>query len=168
MHYVSWDRTDRDAPVLLAEAGPEVLGRFTADRAVVGTETWELTSHPESGAVATRDGAEIIRANGPLKRAQQVDVEIEGQRYTLVPETSKEWIVDDAAGNKVAQFTQDHNGVRKAILEFEGDTDLPLTHIAGLAWISREVLEARKMVSSTSLIALLGFLSVFIVIVVLL
>ena len=26
MHYVSWDRTDRDAPKLLAEDGPEVLG----------------------------------------------------------------------------------------------------------------------------------------------
>lgn len=162
MHYVSWDRTQRDAPKLLAEAGPEVLGTFTYDRAQVGGEEWELSSHPESGAIATRGGVEIVRAAGSLKRAKRIDVDIEGQHFTLVPENSKEWIVDDAAGNKVAQFTQDHNGVRKAILEFEGDTDLPLTQVAGLAWVTRTVLESRKMVNSTALIAFLVFLSIFI------
>ncbi|OEY04250.1 hypothetical protein [Corynebacterium sp. Marseille-P4321] len=168
MHYVSWDRTDRDAPKLLAEAGPEVLGRFTHERAEVGGEVWELNAVPDSGAVATRGGEEIVRATGRFTRAEPVEVVIEGQRYSLVPETSKEWIVDDAAGNKVAQFTQDHNGVRKAILEFEGETDLPLTQVAGLAWVTREVLEARKMLNSNALIGFLVFLSLFVVAVVLL
>ena len=75
------------------------------------------------------------------------------------------WIVDDAAGNKVAQFTQDHNGVRRAILEFEGETQLPATDIAALAWVSREVLETKKMINSTVLIAFLVFLSIFVVVV---
>ena len=40
MHYVSWDRTDRDAPKLLAEAGPE-------ERIVAIEDTLELTpDHP--------------------------------------------------------------------------------------------------------------------------
>ena len=74
-------------------------------------------------------------------------------------------MVEGPDGEKVAQFTQDHNGVRKAILEFEGETDLPPTHIAGLAWLSRSVLEARKMANSTALIATLVFLSLFVVVV---
>ncbi len=165
MHYVSWDRTNRDAPVLLAEAGPDVLGTFTHDRARVGAQEWSLVAHPESGAVATRGGEEIIRATGSLRRAKQIDAVIFGDTFHLVPENSKEWIVDDAHGNKVAQFTQDHNGVRKAILEFEGETDLPLEQVVGLAWVTREVLEARKMSSSKALIAFLVFLSAFTVIV---
>ena len=168
MHYVSWDRTDRDAPKLLAEAGPEVLGVFAHDHAIVDGEKWQLVSHPESGAVVTRGGEEIVRTRDSLKRAKRIDLTIEGNAYSFIPETSKNWVVENARGEKVAQFTQDHNGVRKAILEFEGETDLPLTHIAGLAWLSRAVLESRKMVNSTALIGTLVFLSAFIVLVALL
>ena len=46
MHYVSWDRTDRDNLKLLAEAGPEVLGVFTHERANVGGEQWDLVASP--------------------------------------------------------------------------------------------------------------------------
>ena len=58
--------------------------------------------------------------------------------------------------------------MRKAILEFEGETALPPAHVAGLAWLTRCVLEARKMVTSTALIATLVFLSLFTVVVVVL
>lgn len=83
----------------------------------------------------------------------------------MVAETSKNWIIDDAAGQKVGQFTSDHNGVRRAILEFEGETQLAPVDIVALAWASRLVLEARKMNNSTALIAFLVLLSVFIVVV---
>ncbi|WP_291314157.1 hypothetical protein [Corynebacterium sp. UBA2622] len=169
MHYVSWDRSDRDNLKLLAEDGPEVLGVFTDERAEVGQgedrEEWDLVASAESGAVATRGGNEIVRASSSLKRSKQIPVDIEGRGYTLISETSKNWIIDDAAGEKVGQFTQDHNGVRKAILEFEGETTLPLTDIAGLAWLSREVLETKKMLNSNALIAFLVFLSLFVVVV---
>lgn len=165
MHYVSWDRSDRDNLKLLAENGPEVLAVFTPERATVGTEQWELVSAPESGAVATRAGREIVRATGSLKRDKNIAVDVEGRRYKLVNEWSKNWIIDDAEGAKVAQFTQDHNGVRRAIVEFEGETRLPTTDIVALAWVSREVLETKKMINSTALIAFLVFLSIFIVVV---
>ena len=74
-------------------------------------------------------------------------------------------MVEGPDGEKVAQFTQDHNGVRKAILEFEGETHLPPVQVAGLAWLTRCVLEARKMANSTALIATLVFLSLFVVVV---
>ncbi|WKD57259.1 hypothetical protein CAPI_03485 [Corynebacterium capitovis DSM 44611] len=169
MHYVSWDRSDKDNLKLLAEAGPEVLGVFTADTAEVGPEgdreTWNLVASPESGAVAERAGVEIVRTRDSLRRAKTLDVDVEGRSYRLVAETAKNWIIDDAAGQKVAQFSQDHNGVRKAILEFEGDTDLQPTDVAALAWISREVLETKKMLNSNALIAFLVFLSLFVVVV---
>lgn len=165
MHYVSWDRTNRDAPKLLAEDGPDVLGVFEHDRAIVCGQSWELTAHAESGALATCGGEEIVRTSDSLKRAKRIDAVVDGTPYALIPETSKNWVVEGPDGEKVAQFTQDHNGVRKAILEFEGETDLPPTHIAGLAWLSRSVLEARKMANSTALIATLVFLSLFVVVV---
>ena len=161
MHYVSWDRTNRDALKLLAEDGPDILGVFEHDRAIVCGQHWELTSHPETGAVATSGDREIVRTSDSLKRAKRIDVLVEDTPYAFIPETSKNWVVEGPDGDKVAQFTQDHNGVRKAILEFEGDTALPPTHVAGLAWLSRSVLEARKMVTSTALIATLVFLSLF-------
>jgi len=165
MHYVSWDRTNRDAPKLLAEDGPDVLGVFEHDRAIVCGQSWDLTAHAESGALATCGGEEIVRTSDSLKRAKRIDAVVDGTPYALIPETSKNWVVEGPDGEKVAQFTQDHNGVRKAILEFEGETDLPPTHIAGLAWLSRSVLEARKMANSTALIATLVFLSLFVVVV---
>ncbi|MEX3504891.1 hypothetical protein [Corynebacterium sp. LK2510] len=165
MKYVSWDRSDKNNLALLAEAGPEIIGTFTHERARVGDEVWELVTSPESGAVATRDGVEIVRTQDSLKRAKTLNVNVEGRGYQLVNEGAKNWIIDDAAGEKVAQFTQDHNGVRRAILEFEGETSLPVTDIAALAWISREVLEAKKMLNSNALIAFLVFLSVFVVVV---
>lgn len=161
MHYVSWDRTNRDALKLLAEDGPDILGVFEHDRAIVCGQHWELTSHPETGAVATSGDREIVRTSDSLKRAKRIDVLVEDTPYAFIPETSKNWVVEGPDGAKVAQFTQDHNGVRKAILEFEGETALPPTHVAGLAWLSRSVLEARKMVTSTALIATLVFLSLF-------
>lgn len=164
MHYVSWDRADREAPVLLAEDGPNALASFTHERAeLTSGEVWELITTPEGGAVATKDGHEIVRADGSLRRDKQIPVTVDDRRYVLVAETSKNWIIDDAHGQKVAQFTSDHNGVRRSILEFEGETDLDRVDIVALAWVSRLVLEARKMINSTALIAFLVLLSVFIV-----
>ena len=49
--------------------------------------------------------------------------------------------------------------MRKAILEFEGETHLPLTDIAGLAWLSRSLTEARQVQSANVLIATLTLMS---------
>ena len=50
---------------------------------------------------ATRAGEEIVRATGSLKRDKNIPVTVEGRGYALVNEWSKNWIVDDAAGDKV-------------------------------------------------------------------
>ena len=76
MHYVSWDRANRDEPKLLAEDGPEVLGIFEHDRAIVSGQHWELTSSPDAGAVATCGGREVERTNQRLSRAKRIDVAV--------------------------------------------------------------------------------------------
>ena len=134
MHYVSWDRTDRDAPKLLAEAGPETLAEFRHDSATLSDgSTWTLISTPEAGAKATvaETGQELVSAPASLKRDKQIPVMIGGEPYTLIAESSKNWIIDDANGNKVAQFTSDHNGVRRSVLESTPRANLP-THRAQL------------------------------------
>lgn len=164
MHYVSWDRADREAPVLVVEDGPNALAKFTHERAeLTSGEVWQLITTPEGGAVARHDDRDVVRADGSLRRDKQIPVTVDDRRYVLVAETSKNWIIDDEQGQKVAQFTSDHNGVRRAILEFEGETDLAGVDIVALAWVSRLVLEARKMINSTALIAFLVLLSAFIV-----
>ncbi|SIS50270.1 hypothetical protein SAMN05444817_10968 [Corynebacterium appendicis CIP 107643] len=165
MHYVSWDRADREAPVLVVEDGPNALAKFTHERAeLTSGEVWQLVTTPEGGAVARADdGRDVVRADGSLRRDKQIPVTVGDRRYVLVAESSKNWIIDDEQGQKVAQFTSDHNGVRRSILEFEGETDLDRVDIVALAWVSRLVLEARKMINSTALIAFLVLLSVFIV-----
>lgn len=166
MHYVSWDRADREAPVLLVEEGSNALAKFTHERAeLTSGEVWDLVTTPEGGAVATEGGREVVRADGSLRRDKQIPVIVEGRRYVLVGETSKNWIIDDAQGEKVGQFTSDHSGVRRAILEFEGETTLAPVDVIALAWVSRLVLEARKTINSTALIGFLVLLSVFIVLV---
>lgn len=167
MHWVSWDRTDRDNPKLLAEAGPEVLAEFSPDSALVDGVRWDTAATPVSGAVARVDGREIVRS-GAWKGSREVPVVVDGREYVMVNEDSSDWIIDNAAGNKVAQFSGKDHGVRKANLEFEGETDLPLTDIVALAWVSRMALEHKTMGMSKALIATLVLLSVVVVLVFLL
>ncbi|MHA2789483.1 hypothetical protein ACXZ66_10105 [Corynebacterium sp. S7] len=164
MHWVSWDRTDRDKPRLLVEDGPETLAIFDDRSALVNGERWDLAYTEVSGAVATVDGKEIVRS-GPTKREKNIPVNVEGRNYMLVNEESTDWIIDDERGEKVAQFSGKKQGVRKANLEFEGETELPLNDIVALAWVSRLALERKTMGTNNALIATLVLLSLVVIIV---
>ncbi|SES29569.1 hypothetical protein [Corynebacterium cystitidis] len=164
MHWVSWDRTDRDNPRLLAEAGPEVLAEFSSDSARVDGVRWDLAATPVSGAVARVDGVELMRS-GAWKRNKEVPVVVDGRDYLMINEDGSDWIIDDARGEKVAQFSGKNHGVRMANLEFEGETDLPLTDVVALAWVSRLALENKTMGTSKALIATLVLLSIVAVLV---
>lgn len=160
MHYTSWDRTDTDAPVLLAEAGPDVLGRFTAEDASVDGKVWGLAFDKEKGARATLPDGRVLDAPGNFGRDKTLDVTFGDRSFTFTNESSDNWIVEDEAGEKIAQFSGGANGVRKAILEFEGETDLPVEAVAGLSWVARLVLESRLGRSSLVLIATLALFTV--------
>ena len=85
---------------------------------------------------------------------------IGNRSFVLVNEASNNWIVDDENGTKVAQFSGGNNGVRKAILEFEGATDLPRDAVVGLSWLARLALEQRLSRTSTVVIATLALMTV--------
>lgn len=160
MKYTSWDRTDRDAPVLLAEAGPQELGRFTDETAAVNGSTWALAHHEDTGAYASLADGRVFRADGDLRKDKTITVDLAGRVFTFVNESSNNWIIDDADGTKIGQFSGGDNGVRKAILEFEDGVALPVEEVAALSWFARLILEARLTKGSTALIATLILMSV--------
>lgn len=159
MHFTSWDRSDKDAPVLLIEDGPESLGRFSADTATVDGQTWALNFDKETGAQATLEGVEVVHAEGNFRTAKAITATVGEQAFTFVAESAHNWIIDDAEGNKVGQFSSGGNGVRQAVLEFEGEAALPTAQVVGLSWIARLILESRLNRSSTSLIGTLVVMS---------
>ena len=161
MHYVSWDRTNRDALKLLAEDGPDILGVFEHDRAIVCGQHWELTSHPETGAVATSGGREIVRTSDSLKRAKRIDVLVEDTPYAFIPETSKNWVVEGPDATRSPSSPRTTTACARPSSSSRGIPPCRPPTSPGLAWLSRSVLEARKMVTSTALIATLVFLSLF-------
>ena len=160
MHYTSWDRSDADRPVLLAEGGPEVLARFDKTSADVDGEKWTLAFDAESGATATLHDVPVLTAEANFKKDKTIPVSIGNRSFVLVNEASNNWIVDDENGTKVAQFSGGNNGVRNAILEFEGETDLPRDAVVGLSWLARLALEQRLSRTSTAVIATLALMTV--------
>ncbi|QGU05185.1 hypothetical protein [Corynebacterium comes] len=160
MHYTSWDRTDTDAPALLAEAGPTVIARFTTDTAAVDGKVWGLSFDKEKGAKATLPDGRVLDAPGNFGRDKTFRVSLGEGFFTLLNESSTNWVIEDETGEKIAQFSGGGNGVRKAILEFEGETDLPIEAVAGLSWLARLVLESRLGRSSLVLIGTLAAMSV--------
>lgn len=160
MHYTSWDRTDKDAPALLAEAGPTVIGRFSAEDASVDGKVWGLSFDKGTGAKATLPDGRVLNAPGNFARDKNISATLGEQSFHLVNEAATNWIIEDSNGEKVAQFSGASNGVRKAILEFEDETDLSVETIAGLSWLTRLVLESRLGRSSLVLIGTLAAMSV--------
>lgn len=160
MHYTSWDRSDTARPVLLAEGGPEVLAHFEKDSAEVDGQRWTLVFDRETGATATLIDAPVLTAEANFRKDKSIPVSVGNRNFVLVNESANNWIVDDEAGTKVAQFSGGNNGVRRAILEFEGETDLPMDAVVGLSWVARMILETRLSRTSMTVIATLVFMSV--------
>lgn len=73
------------------------------------------------------------------------------------------WIIDDAASQKVAQFTGVNNGMRRAILEFEKGMQLPVDQEVFLSWTTRKTLESRMLGTSWALTIFLVILTPIIV-----
>lgn len=161
MHYTSWDRTDRTHPRLLADAGPEVLATFndSVGTAEVGEATWGISKSADA-LEATLDDGRTFALTGDLSRGKTLDADLAGRRYTVVAETSREFIIDDADSNKVAQFTSKNSGVRRALLEFEHDDFLPIDDVVALSWFTRQILEARLEPRNNALLITLVALSV--------
>lgn len=124
MRYTSWDRNDRNTPVLLEEDGPNRLGVFSDELARLDGVNWQLQVEQSCGieAVDAESSQLKLSVEGNLARASRLLARVGKREFTLINESGKNWIIDDENGNKVAQFSGANRGVRRAILEFDGPT----------------------------------------------
>ena len=153
MHFTSWERTDRDNPVLLAEDGPERLATFHAQSAEVGGEQWVL-----SETTATSATGAVYRLDGRLGRDKRLSATLDGREFTFINEASSDWVIVDAADAKVAQFSGKNSGVRRAILEFDTTPEnahLRPADVAALSWFTRLILEEKASGSAVAIISTL-------------
>ena len=157
MKYTSWDRSDRDNPILKVEDGPEEIGKFSSTSADIDGDFWRLSVDMKLGASATTPDDRVFRISGDLNKDKKLDVSLDGRTFTIINEQSNDWIIDDVNGEFVAQFSGKGNGVRTANLEFmhEGKVELTVEEIAALSWFARLILENRLKKSSIAMIVTL-------------
>ena len=161
MHYTSWDRTDRKRPVLLEEAGPRRLAEFTDSGAEVIEHHWRLDVNDQLGATATDELGRVYRLAGRLGRDKVLNASLVGRTFTFVNENGGDWIIDDVESRKVAQFSSRNSGVRRAILEFDGESvELSEEEIVALSWFARLILEAKTSAMAIPMIATLALATV--------
>ncbi|MDK8477795.1 hypothetical protein QP927_02695 [Corynebacterium pseudodiphtheriticum] len=157
MRYTSWDRNDRNAPVLLEEDGPNRLGVFSDELAQLDGANWQLQVEQSRGveAVDAESSQLKLSVEGNLARASRLLAHVGEREFTLINESGKNWIIDDENGNKVAQFSGANRGVRRAILEFDGEQSLSRDQIIALSFSARMILESRLSSSAVGIIATL-------------
>ncbi|MDK8486105.1 hypothetical protein QP937_02695 [Corynebacterium pseudodiphtheriticum] len=157
MRYTSWDRNDRNAPVLLEEDGPNRLGVFSDELAQLDGANWQLQVEQSRGieAVDAESSQLKLSVEGNLARASRLLAHVGEREFTLINESGKNWIIDDENGNKVAQFSGANRGVRRAILEFDGEQSLSRDEIIALSFSARMILESRLSSSAVGIIATL-------------
>jgi putative membrane protein len=157
MRYTSWDRNDRNAPVLLEEDGPNRLGVFSDELAQLDGANWQLQVEQSRGieAVDAESSQLKLSVEGNLARASRLLAHVGEREFTLINESGKNWIIDDENGNKVAQFSGANRGVRRAILEFDGEQSLSRDEIIALSFSARMILESRLSSSAGGIIATL-------------
>lgn len=161
MRYTSWDRNDRNAPVLLEEDGPNRLGVFSDELAqldgVNDGANWQLQVEQSRGieAVDAESSQLKLSVEGNLARASRLLAHVGEREFTLINESGKNWIIDDENGNKVAQFSGANRGVRRAILEFDGEQSLSRDEVIALSFSARMILESRLSSSAVGIIATL-------------
>lgn len=158
--FTSWGIRGRSA-TLYVEDGPEELGVFGSGTATVDGEPWLLQVDSKTGARATAGGVRTHELIGRIGRDKRLTARVGGRELGLINERRDDWIIEDARGEKVAQFSGGNNGVRRAILELEpaGSSfhEFSRDEVAALSWFVRLLLEAR--LNSTSLRLLIVLLA---------
>ncbi|WCZ32949.1 hypothetical protein [Corynebacterium massiliense] len=154
MHYTSWDRTDRENPRLLAEAGPDQLATFGQDTAAVGDATWSLETADTTATASGSDGS-VYRLDGHRRKDDRLVADLAGRRVEFHNEKRNDWVIVDDHDEKIGQFSGANSGVRRAIVEFDGPAKLSGPETVAVSWFARLILEARLEKKTTGLIATL-------------
>ncbi|WJZ03297.1 hypothetical protein [Corynebacterium freiburgense] len=160
LHWGARQNAGSKVTIPLLQGGEEVA-TFTMDKsdktttAKVGERTWELTVEPKKEArakIAVETSKPIeysaVPEEGRFDRAKRIRADLGGTEFTLVNEAKTDWVVLDAEGEKVGQFTGANHGVRHVELEIEPGAEVSQDQAVFLAWLARIALEAR-LVGST-------------------
>lgn len=116
---------------------------------------WDLDVVGDGRLVATLPDGRVFTAGGKdrpkLSRSKKIDVDLGGDRHLyVICESSQNYVIENADGGKLGQFTGANRGVRAAEIQYDTPEGraLPDEEKIFLTWVARRVLEAR-MVSTT-------------------
>lgn len=149
----------------IATFGDSTSKAFTST-ATVGDREWQLSFDIDGTASATLPDGRVFTADPGEKgfsKAKNILIDMDGTQMEAIHEGKGNWIIDDAASQKVAQFTGVNNGMRRAILEFEEGMQLPVDQEVFLSWTTRKTLESRMLGTSWALTIFLVILTPIIV-----
>ncbi|MDK8768754.1 hypothetical protein QP932_09635 [Corynebacterium freneyi] len=143
-------------PVIAEGAEVAEYVRVGPEEAIASAQgAWDLDVVGDGRLVATLPDGRVFTAGGKdrpkLARAKKIDVDLGGDRHLFVVcEGSQNYVIEDARGGKLGQFTGANRGVRAAEIQYDTDDGraLPDEEKIFLSWVARRVLEYR-MVSST-------------------
>ena len=84
MRYTSWDRNDRNTPVLLEEDGPNRLGVFSDELAQLDGANWQLQVEQSRGieAVDAESSQLKLSVEGNLARASRLLARVGEREFT--------------------------------------------------------------------------------------
>ncbi|WP_295626727.1 hypothetical protein [uncultured Corynebacterium sp.] len=130
--------------------------RVGPEEAIATAEgAWDLDVVGDGNLVATLPDGRVFTASGKdrpkLARAKSIDVDLGADRHlAVICEGAQNYVIEDAHGVKLGQFTGANRGVRAAEIQYDTDEGraLPDEEKIFLTWVARRVLEFR-MVSST-------------------
>ncbi|AZA14052.1 hypothetical protein ACFPVT_07985 [Corynebacterium choanae] len=177
LHTLSWSKlenTNAGHIQTLKDATGSTVAQVTTDGAeqlltVQGQAApWKLTGSKDAGLTALLPGGQVFTATGrdrQIGRATVIDVDCTRNTYVLLNETKQDWVIDDAQGNTIAQFTGAGHGVRAPSIEFREGVVLPDDEAVFLSWIAREALASKLLSSTASLTISLVFVTIFVLLV---
>lgn len=175
--YTSWGKRTRTEGQLstdllrgeeqerIATFGDATSKAFTST-ATVGDREWQLSFDIDGTASATLPDGRVFTADPGEKgfsKSKNIRIDMDGTHMEAINENKNNWIIDDAASQKVAQFTGVNNGMRRAILEFDKGVRLPVDQEVFLSWITRKTLESRMLGTSWALTLFLVVLTPIII-----
>ena len=132
----------------------------------MGDREWQLSFDIDGTASATLPDGRVFTADPGEKgfsKSKNIRIDMDGTHMEAINENKNNWIIDDAASQKVAQFTGVNNGMRRAILEFDKGVHLPVDQEIFLSWITRKTLESRMLGTSWALTLFLVVLTPIII-----
>lgn len=165
----SWSLGDRRgsggravAPILAEDREVAEYARVGGEESIATAEgAWALQAADGRLDATLPDGRAFVAeaADKPrFSRAKRITVDFgegAGEPLAILCESQQHYVIEDAAGGKLGQFTGASHGVRRAEIQYDTPAGraLPEERKIFLSWVARRVLEAR-MVSTTWVLTL--------------